>query len=76
MGFDKKWYGDRAHARGAEDTGPSELSWGPGQVPPGYEYAAPADGGAYVGRSPSMAEPPRRARRSEARGYPGDVIAG
>lgn len=56
MGFDKKWYGDRAHARGAEDTGPSELSWGLGQVPPGYENAAPANGGAYVGRSPSMAD--------------------
>lgn len=28
MGFKKGWYGDRAGARGAEDTGPSELSWG------------------------------------------------
>ncbi len=76
MGFKKGWYGDRAHphARGAEDTGASEFSWGPGPVPPGCEYATPADGGMYVGRSPDMVDPPRRARRSEARGNPGERI--
>lgn len=75
MGFKKGWYGDRAHARGAEDTGASEFSWGPGPVPPGCEYAAPADGGAYRPKAPSMVDPPRRARRSEARGNPGDIVA-
>lgn len=77
MGFTKGWYGDRAHphARGAEDTGASEFSWGPGPVPPGAEYATPAEGGAYRPKAPSMANRPRRARRSEARGNPGDVIA-
>lgn len=77
MGFKKGWYGDRTHphARGAEDTGATEFSWGPGPVPPGCEYATPADGGAYRPKAPSMVDPPRRARRSEARGNPGDIIA-
>ena len=44
-------------------------------MPPGYEYATPADGGAYRPKAPSMVDPPRRARRNEARGKPGDVIA-
>jgi len=77
MGFDKKWYGDHEHARGCEHTGASEFSWGPGPVPPGREYAPPSEGGAYVGRSPDMVDPPKgRYRRSGApRGYAGDPVA-
>lgn len=72
MGFERKWYGDRENARGSADTGASEFSWGPGPVPPGCEYATPADGGAYRPKAPSMVDPPRPARRSEARGNPGE----
>ncbi|MGE0218407.1 hypothetical protein [Mycolicibacterium sp.] len=77
MGFDKKWYGDRQHARGAEDTGATEFSFGPGPVPRGKELAPPSEGGQYVGRSPDMVDPPRgRYRRSGApRGYAGEQIA-
>lgn len=76
MGFDKKWYGDRPHARGAADTDATEFSWGPGPMPPGYEFAPPRDGGKYNGRSPDMTEPGRRYRRGDPPpGYPGDQIA-
>lgn len=74
MGFDKKWYGPSWGSRCGLD-GPTEFSWGPGPVPPGAEYATPEDGGAYRPEAPSMVDPPRRARRGEARGNPGDVIA-
>lgn len=61
---------------GCENTGATELSWGPGPVPRGKECAPPSENGAYVGRSPSMADPPSKYRRSGApRGYPGDQIA-
>lgn len=76
MGFDKKWYGHRAHARGSADTGPTALSWGPGLVPPGKEHAPPRDGGMYIGRSPDMTEPRRKHRRGDPPpGYPGDMVA-
>ena len=76
MGLDKKWYGDRQHARGAEDTGATEFSFGPGPVPKGMELAPPSEGGAYVGRSPDTTEPARKYRRSGApQGYAGDQIA-
>ena len=32
--------------------GPSEFSWGPGNVPPGCEYLPPSEGGAYSGKTP------------------------
>ena len=54
-----------------EHTGESELSWGPGLVPPGFEYAPPSEGGFYRGRSPSMVNPPRR---KDVPGYPGEII--
>lgn len=63
MGFRKGWNGDRA---GAEDTSAGEFSWDPGPVPPGCEYRP---------KTPSMVDPPRRARRSEVRGNPGDIVA-
>ena len=72
MGFDRKWYGDSNHAAGADNTGASELSWGPGPVPPGAEFAAPRDGGKYNPRSPDMTEPPRRYRKGDPPlGHPG-----
>ncbi len=74
MGFKKEWYGPAGGSRCGLD-GPTELSWGPGQVPPGAEYATPADNGAYRPKAPDMVDPPRRARRSEARGNPGDIVA-
>ncbi|VBA46711.1 hypothetical protein [Mycobacterium pseudokansasii] len=74
MGFDRKWYGPSWGSRCGLD-GPTEFSWGPGPVPPGAEYATPEDGGAYRPKAPDMVDPPRRTRRSEARGNPGDVIA-
>jgi hypothetical protein len=76
MGFDKKWYGEQEHARGAEDTGATEFSFGPGPVPRGKETAPPSEGGQYVGRSPDMTEPTRKYRRSGApHGYAGEQIA-
>lgn len=62
---------------GCERTGDSEFSWGPGPVPPGCERKTPAEGGAYVGRSPDMVDPPKgRYRRSGAPvGNPGDPVA-
>jgi hypothetical protein len=30
----------------------TEFSWGPGLVPPGYEYAPPSMGGMYRGKCP------------------------
>lgn len=77
MGFDRRWYGERAHphSSGCEGTGATEFSWGAGQVAPGKERATPADGGAYRGRTPSAEERRRKPRRGEARGHPGQRIA-
>lgn len=52
MGFKREYYGGTV-----EDT---EMCWGRGTVPPGKQRATPDQGGAYVGRSPSMVDPPRR----------------
>lgn len=60
---------------GAPD-GPTEFSWGPGQVPPGNERLTRTQGGAYRGRSPRTDAdgklPP--VRRGEAYGTPGERI--
>jgi hypothetical protein len=63
---------------GAASTKETELSWGAGLVPPGAEYAPPSMGGMYVGRSPSMVDPPRRGYRHTGApvGYAGDQISG
>ena len=78
MGFDHK----TDYGYSCNKTGASEFSWGPGPVPPGREFAPPSEGGAYVGRSPDMTDPPlkggksRRYRRSGApHDNPGDQIA-
>jgi hypothetical protein len=44
----------------ADDTGPTEFSWGPGLSPPGTERATPEDGGAYRGRTPRRGRPTDR----------------
>lgn len=72
MGFKKDWYGANEHSAGAAHTGPTELSWGPGLVAPGKEYAPPSEDGFYRGRSPSMVDPPRR---RDVPGYPGERVA-
>lgn len=50
----------------------TEYGFGGGLVPPGKEYATPADGGAYRGRAPSMVDPPSR---RDVPGNPGEQIA-
>ena len=70
MGFDRKWYGHH--------PGDSEMSWGPGLVPPGKEHALPSERGMYRPKCPDMTEPPRSGplRSDEPpRGYPGEQIA-
>lgn len=72
MKFTRDYYGGTV-----EDT---ELSWGRGAVPPGKEHAPPDQGGKYVGRAPSMVDPPKRKdkgyRPSGAPvGYAGEQIA-
>lgn len=42
--------------RSLENNDASELSWGDGLVPPGYEDATPAEGGMYKGKSPRQPE--------------------
>lgn len=62
----------------------TEFSFGPGPVAPHLNGKPPAEGGTYRGRSPRVDPPasgvgqPREHRRppTEARGYPGDPIAG
>lgn len=42
--------------RSLENNDSSELSWGDGLVPPGYEDASPIEGGMYRGKSPAQPE--------------------
>ncbi|VEG57087.1 Uncharacterised protein [Mycolicibacterium aurum] len=42
--------------RSLENNDASELSWGDGLVPPGYEDADPIDGGTYKGKTPRQLE--------------------
>jgi hypothetical protein len=60
---------------GAKD-GPTEFSWGAGQVAPGYETKSPADGGAYRGRTPRQNSDGSwpRVRRGQGYGVPGERI--
>ena len=60
---------------GAPDT-PSEFSWGPGQVPAGYERLGPSEGGAYRGRSPRYDAQGRmpRVQKGRAYGVPGERV--
>jgi hypothetical protein len=63
----------------------SEFSWGPGLVPPGYEYAPPSMGGMYRGTSQpvertyspdlSVRTVPVRRPDDPPRGYPGEQVA-
>jgi hypothetical protein len=64
----------------------SEFSWGPGLVPPGYEYAPPGTGGMYRGKCPpvELTRSPDlsvRVRIAQAEagdpplGYPGKQVA-
>ena len=53
---------------GPED-GPTELSFGPGLVPPGLERALPEVGGMYRGTTPRRGRP--SARDYDAPGHPG-----
>lgn len=68
MGFRKDWYGGK--------DGPTEFSFGPGQVPAGCERLGPAEGGTYRGRSPRQDAQGRlpRVRRGQAYGIPGERI--
>lgn len=56
--------------------GPTEFSFGPGQVPAGCERRGPSEGGAYRGRSPRQDAQGRlpRVRRGQAYGVPGERI--
>jgi hypothetical protein len=56
--------------------GPTEFSWGPGQVPVGFERKSPAEGGAYRGRSPRTDAHGRlpKVRRGQAYGVPGERL--
>lgn len=49
--------------RDLENNDASELSWGEGLVPPGYEDASPAEGGMYRGKSPAQPERVNISRR-------------
>jgi hypothetical protein len=61
----------------AETTGESELSWGPGLVPPKYNGRPPSGGGQYMPKCPPVelavgAVQPREKRipRDAIKGYP------
>jgi len=69
----------------ARNPGPSELSWGPGLVPPGKETAPPSQGGMYRGKCPPVEPTPsadlsvqaretRWKRGDLPRGYPGERV--
>jgi hypothetical protein len=65
-----------------EPPGDSELSWGPGLIPPHANGQPPSRGGMYQGKAPRVELPeghlrPRQVkpRRGELRGYPGRRIA-
>lgn len=62
------WYGG--------PDGPTEFSWGPGQVPAGYETKSPAEGGAYVGRTPKATADGSwpKVKRGQAYGVPGEQL--
>jgi hypothetical protein len=77
----------RRRARDPEACKPggSEMSWGPGLVPPGKENAPPSRGGVYRGKCPpvELARSPDLSVRATQgspkrgdppRGYPGDRI--
>jgi hypothetical protein len=62
----------------------TEFSWGPGPIAPHLNGRPPSEGGKYMPRAPRV-DPPvsgvgrrRQHRRSfdEARGYPGEQVAG
>lgn len=71
------WYG--------RPDGSSEISWGPGPVPPGKENAPPSQGGVYRAKCPPVEITPsddlsvrsretRWRRGDPPRGYPGECV--
>lgn len=59
------------------NPGDTEMSFGPGLVPPQYNGRPPSEGGIYMPKAPPVDEAGREIPRNprQARGYPGEQVA-